>query len=388
MKIKTRRYIRINAQGKKLYKFINQIHDNNICCRRQFCQNDVFHGDILLRDLKKLRLIAEKNNIELKTAEYDSFSARAYRYRRRIGLILGAVIAVAAAFYFSRVIVSIEINGNSRISDEIILSALAELDIKQGTPIRNIDLPSCEKKLRLMIDDVAWAGIRHTGSRIVVQIREVEPIPDMVRDNIPCNIIASHDAEITSSLVRNGDPIHKEGDFVTKGTLLISGVYEDKKGVNHVCHAMGDVRGTYTETISFSGSLNTVDNLPTGRKNKKLSLKLFSLELPLSFGSVKFRNSSSTTSEQNLCLFGKELPIGIKYRTFNEMKLSDHTLSDIELSDRLMERVYLYEKNFLSDGTEIIDRSIKTVTSGDTLTLNVTYKLNGIISQPREILVK
>lgn len=388
MKIKTRRYIRINAQGKKLYKFINQIHDNNICCRRQFCRNDIFHGDILLRDLKKIHILADENDIELKTAEYDSFSARAYRYRRRIGLILGAVIAVAAAFYFSRVVVSIEINGNSRISDEIILSALAELDIKQGTPIRNIDLPRCEKKLRLMIDDVAWAGIRHTGSRIVVQIREVVPIPDMLRENIPCNIISTHDAEITSSLVRNGKPVHTEGDFVTKGTLLISGVYEDRNGFNHVCHAMGDVRGTYTENVSFSGSLKTSENLPTGRKNKKLSLDLFNLELPLSFSSDNFKNSTSTTKEQRLKLFGKELPLGLKYRTYSEIKLSEHTLSDMELSDRLMERVYLYEKNFLTDGTEILQRNIKTVRSGETLTLNVTYKLNGIISQQREILVK
>ena len=388
MNIKIRRYVRINAQGKKIYKFINIIHDEHIRCRRQYCRNDIFHGEILHRDLKRLRLIAEENDIELKTAEYDSLAARIYRYRRRIGLMIGIITALTASIYFSQVVVTIEITGNSCISDEVILSALAELDIKQGTPIRDLNFPECEEELRLMIKDIAWVGIRHTGSRVVVQIREAVPVPDMIRSRIPCNVIASHDAEITSALARTGKLMHNEGDFVPKGTLLISGVYEDKKGINHVCHAMGDIRGNYTETVSFSGSFLTAENSPTGRKNKRTSLELFSLDIPLSFGSEHFGSSTSDTTEHRLKIFGKELPVGIKRRTDNELKLTERTLSEEELSEKLMERVYLYEKNFLSDGTEMIDRDIKTVKGADTLTIEVTYQLSGIISESREILVK
>ena len=388
MNIKIRRYVRINAKGKKLYKFIDLIRENNISCRSQYCRNEVFHGDFLYRDLKKLQSIAEDNGIDLKTAEYESLFARLYRYRCRIGIIFGILIAITAACYFSQVVVTIEINGNSSISDEIILAALAELDIKEGTPLHNIDLRRCEKKLRLMIDDIAWVGIRHTGSRVVVQIREVSPVPDMVNDHIPCNIIASHDAEITHVLVRKGRTIHAVGDYVPKGTLLVSGVTEDEKGRNHLCHAMGEIRGIYEETVRFSGTFQTEEMLATGETDKQSCLKLFSLELPLSFGRNKFSASTNTTSEHSLKLFGKILPIGVRSTTFIETRLTENTLTEEELSAKLMERVYLYEKNFLSDDTDILDRSITTEKNPETLTLCVKYKLEGNIAEQRELMIK
>lgn len=387
MNLRTRRYVRINAQGKKLSKFINLLHENGIGCQRQYCRGDMFHCDILRRDLKKMCIIADENDITLKTAEYDSVSARIYRYRRRIGLLIGAVIAVAAAFYFSQVVVTIEIYGNTSVSDEIILSALAEMDVKAGTPIRRLDLRSCEQRLRLMIDEVAWAGIRHTGSRIVVQIREVTPIPDMIRDRVPCNIVADRDAIISSVRAEKGRIVHTVGEKVTKGTVLISGISEAPDGKAPVCHAMGEIRGIYDETVRFSGAFCSEDILPTGKQDKKRSLELFSLDIPISFSTEHFSRCTSSLSEHRLKLFGKELPVGIKCRTVKETQLTKHTLSEDELSDKLMERVYLYEMNFLSDA-DIIDRKIERELTPDTLTLCVTYRLDGIISEQRDLLIK
>ena len=191
MSLRMRRSIRINAQGKQLNKFINAIHQHRIDCRGQYCRSEVFYCDIYRRDLQELRDIAEKYGIELKAAEYDSLFARLFRYRRRLGIIIGILLVLTAALYFSQVVVTIEIEGNSAVSDEVILSALEELDIKAGTPICRINIPYCENRLRLMIDDVAWAGIRHTGSRLVVQVTEVRQVPEMLRDRVPCNIVVS-----------------------------------------------------------------------------------------------------------------------------------------------------------------------------------------------------
>ena len=63
-------------------------------------------------------------------------------------------------------------------------------------------------------------------------------------------------------------------------------------------------------------------------------------------------------------------------------------LTEEELSAKLMERVYLYEKNFLSDDTDILDRSITTEKNPETLTLCVKYKLEGNIAEQRELMIK
>jgi similar to stage IV sporulation protein len=385
--MKMKRSIRINAKGKQLNRFINAIHQHRIDCREQFCRGEVFHCDIYRRDLKELQDIAKNCGIELKTAEYDSLSARLFRYRRRLGLLIGILLAFTAALYFSQVVVTIEIEGNSVVSDEVILSALEELDIKAGTPVCKINIPYCENKLRLMIDDVAWAGIRHTGSRLVVQVTEVEHVPEMLLDRVPCNIVASRNAEISSVLVRSGQLKHIVGDYVPKGTILISGVDETENGRTFVHHAMGDIRGIYEENVSFSAPFHAEEALPTGRTDTQRTLRLFSLDIPLYFGKSNY-SSPSETKEKNAVIFGHELPLGIKTRTVSETAVTEKDYTEEELTEKLMERVYLYENNFLGNGTKILSRDITTETNGDALTLRAAYRLEGNICEQRDIFIK
>ncbi len=123
--MKLKRLVRINARGKKLSEFINLIHERRIECREQFCRGEVFHGDILHSDLPKIKEIAKKCEVELKTAEYDTIGKQLFPYRKRFGLIIGLILAVFIAVYFSDRIVTIEISGNTSISDEVILAALS-----------------------------------------------------------------------------------------------------------------------------------------------------------------------------------------------------------------------------------------------------------------------
>ena len=385
--MKMKRSIRINAKGKQLNRFINAIHLHRIDCRGQYCRGEIFHCDIYRRDLKDVQDIAKNCGIELKAAEYDSLFARLFRYRRRFGLVIGILLAFTAALYFSQVVVTIEIEGNSVVSDEVILSALEELDIKAGTPVCKIDIPYCENKLRLMIDDVAWAGIRRTGSRLVVQVTEVEHVPKMLRDRVPCNIVANRSAEISSVLVRSGQLKHIVGDYVPKGTILISGVDETENGRTFVHHAMGDIRGIYEEKVSFSAPFHAEEALPTGKTDTQHTLRLFSLDIPLYFGKSS-SSAASETKEKNAVIFGHELPLGIKTRTVSETAVTEKDYTEEELTEKLMERVYLYENNFLGSGTEILSRTITSEESDDTLTLSVAYKLEGSICEQRDIFIK
>lgn len=385
--MKLRRTVRINARGRELPKFINLIHENRIGCRAQYCRGDVFHGDVLRRELPEIQDIAKKCGVELKTAGYDTFGERFFRYRKRIGLLIGLILAAFAAVYFSDVIVTVEIYGNTSVSDEVILAALAELDIKPGTPVHSVDLEKCGNRLPFLIDGVSWAGMHRTGNRIVVQIRETVPVPKNVKGRIPCNIIASHDAEITYILAQSGFSAFKVGDYVPKGALLISGVTQSDSGRTSVSHAMGKVRGIYNDTVSFSAAFRSAEYSPTGRTDTQYTLRLFDLDIPLFFGGNKYRNSTSEYSESPLVLFGKELPISLKRRKLSETASTEMLFTPEELENKLMDKIYLYEKNFLGD-TRIIERSINSSQSDDTLTLMVSYRLEGDICRQQEIFIK
>ncbi|MBP5579125.1 MAG: sporulation protein YqfD [Ruminococcus sp.] len=388
MSLRIRRCMRIDAQGRELNKFMNAMHENRIECRGQYCRNNVLHGDVMRRDIKKLRLVAEEYGIILKTAAYDSVFERLSRYRKRIGLLVGMILAVFTAVCFSGVIETIEIQGNTTVSDQVILAALAELDIRTGTPLFRIDLHSCESRLPFMIDGVAWAGMHRTGSRVVVQIREEAPKPEKTKGRVPCNIVSSHDAEITSVLVRSGNAVHAVGDYVQEGTLLISGVYESENRHISVYHAMGEIRGIYSENVSFSAAFRSNEYSPTGRSDTKRTLRLFSIDIPLYFSVSKYRDYSSAYSENPLVLFGKKLPISIKRTEISETARTEKVYTADELREKLMERVDTYEKNFLGSGISVISRDITTTANDDSLTLNVSYRLEGSICRQQEIFIK
>ncbi len=388
MKEQMRRKIKISAKGKELYKFINALHSSRVSCAGQYCKKDVFYGEIHSSGLDEVLKLAEKYDIELEHHEYNNVFIKIKKYRLRFGIIAGMILTLFGSLYFSNVVVSIDIHGNSTVSDREILAALDEVGIRRGKFIHDIDIKYCENELRVMLDDIAWAGIRRTGNRIVVEVTETVRKPDMVHERTPCNLVASKEADIISTTVYDGFLLHKVGDHVVEGTLLVSGVYADAYGRTVISHAMGKIRGRYKEKVEFSGEFKSVRREPSGEVENENYLRLFSLDIPLFIGKKEHEFTESETSEKKFELFGKDLHIGTMKKKVTVFEQTETTLTEEELRDELMGKVYLYEKNFLSGDTEIIDRKISEKKAEEGITLTVEYVAEGNICEEREIFIK
>lgn len=388
MKNQLKGCVKINAEGRNLYKFINTLHKSNIDCFAQYCRNNIFYAEIYRRDLKEIQSIAENLNIDLSSFEYDTISSVIIRHKKRFGIIAGIIILITASMYLSKTVMTIEIQGNSKVSDSTIISALEELNIKQGTPIKDINFPYCENELRLMVDGISWAGMHITGNRIVVEVTEIVEKPQMINERMPCNVISGKDAYITYTSIYDGQLMHKVGDYVPKGTLLINGVTKDETGHVNLHHAMGTITGTYSETVTFEENYTTEYYNSTGKTSTEKYLKLFSFKIPLTFGKNKYDNYNSDETLKYFKILGKKIPIGILKNKITETELTEITLSDEELSQKIMEKIYLYEKNFLNDDITILDRTIETQKNDTSLVYTVTYNLEGDIGVQKEIFIK
>ncbi|MBQ8960547.1 MAG: sporulation protein YqfD [Ruminococcus sp.] len=385
MRDQLRGCIEVKAQGRGLYRFINALHTGGVTCFEEFCSGGVLSLQIYRRDLHRVESLAEECGVELDCRERPTLSSRLRRYRHRSGLIVGGMIITAALAYLSQTILIIDIQGNTAVRDEVILAALEELDIRPGTRAGDIDYIWSEDQLRLKVDGIAWAGMHRSGSRLVVEVTEPVLPPERVRKRLPCNIVASRDAVIVYTVVRDGMLMHKVGDFVPRGTLLISGVTGDETGHSTFHHAMGDIIGQYQETVTFSGSLRPERSIMTGRSKSRRSLRLFGWRIPLYLGKDPYESSVSEESSRQLSFFGKALPIFVERRKLLETQVRAEELTEEELSAELMEKVYLYEKNFLSGDTKIISRDIQRTGDGEGMTLTVEYTLQGDICSQRDI---
>ncbi|MGN0621626.1 MAG: sporulation protein YqfD [Porcipelethomonas sp.] len=377
------------AENENPYRFINEIRENNLVCTDQRCKNGIFYGRIYRKDMNYLKKIAERTGTKLEFIEKKGLSFKVFSYRMRFGIVIGMIIALCFVFYISNVVVTIEVCGNTGVSEEQIVSALSDIGIYKGKLIADIDFAQCEKKLRLSIPDIAWTGIRHTGSRIVVDITETTDPPEMVKDDIPCNIVASRDAQLTYAEVYSGKLVKQLGDGVKKGDIIVSGVTEDEKGHIMKRHAMGKIRGIYTEEYVFEQAFEENGQIYTGEDATKKFLDFFGFRIPMFLHDAEFESFDYSESTSYFMVLGKEIPIGIVHSSYSPFVYDTKTYTADEAGKVLEQKISLHEKNFYdSKDIDILDRKTDNEIYEDKVICKVRYTLEGDIGTDYEIYVK
>lgn len=374
------------ASGNKLYPFINAIRESSIACTSQRCHNGNFYGCVYMSDMRRLSELAEEYNITLEYTEKKGAAFRLHGYRFRFGIIGGLAAVVILVFYLSNIVVSVEVNGNSGVSREQIVSALSEIGIYKGRLIADIDFHKCEQKLRLSIPEISWTGIRHTGSRIVVDVAEADPPPEMVKDSVPCNIVADKDAQIISIELYSGRKMKIEGSGVRQGEIIISGIVDDGGGHTLKKHAMGKIVGRYEEKVQFEQPFSTQTQVYTGEEVTKKYFEFFGFRIPLFIKKAEFQSFDRTETSNSFMFLGKKLPFGMVCTTYTPFEYDTASYTAEEADVLLQQKITTHEKNFYdSKGIEVEKREISKKSLGDKMTYDVKYTLVGEIGRDYEI---
>lgn len=384
--MKFREFCHIRADGKTPYPFINAIRQSNITCGNQYCKGEVFFCKILKSDLPEMKKLAKSYHMHLTIQEQNSFFSRLKKYKFRFGIPLGIIISIFILFYYSNIITKIDIQGNTVVSENVILSLLEEENIKLGSWIANIDMRHCEYMLRIKIPEIAWAGIRHTGNRLVVEIAEETPHVDMLHENTPCHIISQYDAQITNVEVYSGQLQCLIGDGIAKGDIIVSGMIEDDVGNINFRHAFAKITGIYTEQTELTEYFTTSQTIQTGNKTCQRWFRLFNLEIPLQLYKPDYQEFQTKENYIAFQFLGHELPCGIFRRTTEELQTSITERSEQEVQLALHSDIVRYEKNFLQD-VNILKQNLEFQVNQDNITCYITYTVEGEIGITSEFFI-
>lgn len=377
----------IMAVGGRLYPFINAIRQSEIVCTHQHCRGEVFHCRIFSHDIAQLQRIAARFGVSVELHPRPSLLGRLRRYRLRIGVPVGILLCGGILFYFSNTAATIEIRGNSVVSDGIIRSVLAEQGIAEGVWIGSIDFAHCERSLRLAVPEITWVGIRSSGNRLVVEISEGKPQIDMLSERTPCNVVSMYDAQITDVRVHCGQLMRMIGDGVAKGELLVSGVHEDEKGHVTYHHAICSITGIYQKEAELSEYFTVSETSRTGRVHVRRFFRLFSLKIPMNGGNHGFSEYHKSEKDTPFYFLGIALPFGIVQHTFTETQTAITARTEDETRLALNGGIVRYEKNFLQ-GIQILDRKIVYSSDENGMSCHITYTLEGEIGTTSDFYVK
>ncbi len=194
-----------------------------------------------LSSRKTLEKWAESRKINLEETKKGGLPVFLFGYRFRFGLMAGMLISVFLVIMSGRFVRDISVVGNERISTASILEMLEDHGFSVGCYIPDVNTDKIENSLLKDSTELSWISINILGGKAEVQVREYENKPPKEPLGRPANLIAGKSGIIEEVRIYQGKVTVKAGDYVEKGDLIVSGLYDSERVGFRCTRANGSV---------------------------------------------------------------------------------------------------------------------------------------------------
>ena len=335
-------------------------------------------------DYRRLRRHAKNNGCRMRIEKKFGLPFLLCKGRRRNGLIAGAVAAALLLAALSRSVWVMDVNGNSAVGEGEILYALRRQGIYPGALKSDINLISAEQNALLELPELSWLAVNLRGSRASVEVRERTAPPDSVALSAPCNVVAARGGTIKRISAFAGDAVVSEGDSVAAGDLLVSGLTDELGAV----HASAECIAEVPVRIEVFVPYVSVEREYTGETVKKTTLRLFNLNIPLSFfKKMDYNKYDYTVDTEYLRFGGGELPLGAtvtEYREYVEVEKRVTPREAAESASRQARERAEREK----DGCAVLSETERATFLPDGAVFTVELLLETDIAKEKELIIE
>ncbi len=243
-------HVQCLVKGEQTLRFVNLCRNNGIELRHLIRKENAIQMEIDAKNFKKLRPLVRKTHVKIHILNRQGPAFFFYRHKKRWWFLIGAAACAEIIYVLSLFIWQIDIDGNSKYTEALILQALAQMNVKTGCRKSEIDLPGIEEELRIMYNEITWVSASITGTKLQIELREGNLKTSEVSESGPADLRADEDAVITNLVVRQGTAAVHYGDEVKKGDVLIEGrvfIYNEDETLKKVDYltADGDIYGRY-----------------------------------------------------------------------------------------------------------------------------------------------
>lgn len=355
-----RGYVIIFVEGFFPEKFINICINRGIFLwdinREKSCAITLKVG---IKAFKKLKPIVRKTRCRLQIKAKKGLPFLFYRYRKRKTFLAGCLIFIGMVCFLSSFIWDIEVYGNKMIPAQDIIDQLSSTGLKAGCWKPMVDADRISNQMMIQMQELAWINIDISGTRAIVEVAERVMPPEIIAQDIPCNIVAAKDGVITSIFVREGSPVVQVGSSVKKGDLLVAGMVESKDRVVRYVHAMADIsaRTWYEEAVNIQTS--RIQLRKSGIINEKYSIRLFNKIIGFGDSRPPFEYYDLEKVVRQVSLGrDNQLPFGIIINKYIEKKQVKENISLDKAKEEATNAVWEKVKSKLPENSNITDRKL------------------------------
>lgn len=232
------------------------------------------------REFQELKIPAENSGMTLKIIKSRGLKTFSKRHKWRCGTVLGIVLAFCFWIFMSGFIWEVEVLATEGVNVENFTESLSDLGVKIGARKSKIDIIQVQNQLMNEYSELLWVSLNIFGGKAQVEMSEFIEQKDITDTKKPVNIVAKKKGEIVLVKGYNGVNVVKEGDNVTKGSLLISGVVKNFDGSEYFTHAKGEVFAKTKNKEKITLQYKNKSYI-TAQAENRYYLYAFSLKIPL-----------------------------------------------------------------------------------------------------------
>lgn len=412
--------VRCLVTGEETLRFVNLCRNNGIELRHLVRRENAIQMEIDAENFKKLRPLVRKTHVKIHILNRHGPAFFFYRHKRRWWFLLGMTVFAGMIYILSLFVWQIDIDGNRKYTDALILQALAQMDVKTGCRKSEIDLPEIEEELRIMYNEITWVSASIAGTKLQIELREgdlkisgssgggqtgnVKRVENRENNpktqngeseiDLPANLVADEDAIITNLVVRRGTVAVRYGDEVKKGDVLIEGkvyIYNEDETLKKVDYltAEGDVFGKYQELYEKHYQRKHEVRSYKGKNYRELGVAIVgkSFCLPVWENILKKQLEGNTLSE--VWSWKKQfrltptfyLPFALEYTEYVPYKNVVEEYTDEVIKKMAEEELQKYLNELEKKGVQIISNSVTISLDADGGHVKGTLILDGPIGK-------
>ena len=412
--------VRCLVTGEETLRFVNLCRNNGIELRHLVRRENAIQMEIDAENFKKLRPLVRKTHVKIHILNRHGPAFFFYRHKRRWWFLLGMTVFAGMIYILSLFVWQIDIDGNSKYTDALILQALSQMNVRTGCRKSEIDLPEIEEELRIMYNEITWVSASIAGTKLQIELREgdlkisgssgggqtgnVKRVENRENNpktqngeretDLPVNLVADEDAIITNLVVRRGTVAVRYGDEVKKGDVLIEGkvyIYNEDETLKKVDYltAEGDVFGKYQELYEKHYQRKHEVRSYTGKNYRELGVAIVgkSFCLPVWENILKKQLEENTLSE--VWSWKKQfrltptfyLPFALEYTEYVPYENVVEEYTDEVIKKMAEEELQKYLNELEKKGVQIISNSVTISLDADGGHVKGTLILDGPIGK-------
>lgn len=312
-------YISIRLHGNGALRAVNLLNDQKYGFWGLRITDDGYSISCYVSDADSIIATLDTAAVEYSVVKRAGLPFAVYAYRKRLGLLVGAALAMSIVYASTCVFWDIRLECNGEYDSKQVLASLKELDLYQGANIKSLNVPRAELQFLVNNPHFSDIAINVQGTVAVVKLRVRTQGTRQEEKTGAYNVTAAESGIIHSVTAIKGVPTVKKGDTVAEGDTLITGVMQGAYGEYYIHHAHGSVTATVYREFTVIIPLKSTEKVYTGKTQQKTAYTV----LGKRFNMFKTEYSSFAaadveTTVSSVSIMGASLPITKERLTYKE----------------------------------------------------------------------